>query len=126
MDDQAVVRKAVESMLRLIGYQVVLAADGEEMIELYRKARQSGDPFDAVILDLTVPGGTGGREAVRKLLQIDPDAKAIASSGYSNDPVLAGFRIYGFSGVISKPYSIEQLGATLRNVLIGDPEKGEA
>jgi CheY-like chemotaxis protein len=77
-----------------------------------------GQPFDAVILDLTVPGGIGGKEAMKRLLEIDPRVKAIVSSGYSNDPVMAKFREYGFRGVIAKPYKIEELSGVLRRIII--------
>jgi PAS domain S-box-containing protein len=80
----------------------------------------SGRPFDAVIFDLTVPGGMGGKEAVARLLEVDPEVKAIVSSGYSHDPVLADFRSYGFRGVIEKPYEIERLGEVLCQIIGGE------
>ena len=82
-----------------------------------KKARTSGRPIDVVVMDLTIPGGMGGKEAARELLRIDPDAKLIVSSGYSTDPVMSDFRAHGFRAVISKPYRIEELGETLRKVL---------
>ena len=75
--------------------------------------------FDAVIMDLTIPGGMGARKTISRLLEMDPKAKAIVSSGYSNDPVMANFRDYGFAGVVPKPYRIEELSHTLKNVLAG-------
>ncbi len=119
MDDEDVVRQVAAEMLRLIGYEVEVSGDGNETLEAYRNALESGKPFHAVIMDLTVPGGMGGKEAVRKLLEIDPQAKAIVSSGYSNDPVMANFRDYGFAAVVSKPYRVAELAEQLRKVLQG-------
>ena len=76
--------------------------DGKEAIKLYKKALKASEPFDVVVLDLTIRGGMGGREVIKKLLEIDPDVKAIVSSGYSNDPVMAFYREYGFSAVFNK------------------------
>jgi PAS domain S-box-containing protein len=117
MDDEEMVVKVAGKMLKHIGYEVEIAGDGVDALRLYQEARMKGRPFDAVIMDLTVPGGMGGREAISKLLEIDPDVKAIVSSGYSNDPVMANFRDYGFRGVVVKPFKIEELSNTLYNVL---------
>ncbi len=78
---------------------------------------ESGEPFDAVILDLTIPGGMGGKEAIKELLQIDPKIKAIVSSGYYNDPVMSNYKEYGFSGIVAKPYKIDELSETLKKVM---------
>jgi len=120
MDDEKVVREVAGNMLDILGHEVEFASDGAEAIESYKIARESGQPFDVVILDLTVPGGMGGKEAIRKLLEIDPGVKAIVSSGYSNDPVMAEFRGYGFRGVIAKPYKIKELSEVLYNVINGN------
>jgi CheY-like chemotaxis protein len=117
MDDEEAVRDVAESMLESLGYSVVLARDGEEAIEAYREAMASGEPFDSVIMDLTIPGGMGGLEAVRKIKGIDSGVKAIVCSGYSNDTVMANYRAFGFCGVIPKPYSLAQLGGAVREVL---------
>jgi len=109
MDDEDIVRTVASDMLGSLGYEVVIARDGAEAITLYSRARESGEKFDAVIMDLTVPGGMGGKEAVRKLMEIDPAVKAIVSSGYSNDPVMADYGKYGFAGVIAKPYTMSNL-----------------
>lgn len=121
MDDEEIVRNVAGEMLKHLGYAVKFAMDGAEAIELYKKAWESDKPFDAVIMDLTVPSGMGGKEAINNLLEIDPDVKAIVSSGYSNDPVLAEFRKYGFSGIVTKPYNIEELSKTLDRVRKGIP-----
>ncbi len=120
MDDEEIVRAVAGQMLSRIGYQVEFAVEGRDAVELYRQARESGEPFDAVIMDLTVPGGMGGLEAVRKLRRIDPDVKAVVSSGYSDDPVLSDYREYGFSGVLPKPYKIIELSEVLETVLSGE------
>ncbi len=118
MDDDEVVRQVGAEMLILLGYEVVESKDGEEALEKYREALQSSTPFDTVILDLTVPGRMGGKETIAGLRKMDPKVKAIVSSGYSHDPIMADFRNYGFSGVIPKPYSFEKLGSTVRALLL--------
>jgi CheY-like chemotaxis protein len=117
MDDDEVVREIVGEMLHHIGCEADFATDGAEAIELYKRARESDVPFDAVILDLTVPGGMGGKEAMKILLQIDPDVRAIVSSGYSNDPVMTQFSEYGLRGVVAKPYKIDELSEVLHRVI---------
>jgi nitrogen-specific signal transduction histidine kinase/ActR/RegA family two-component response regulator len=117
MDDEAVVTDFVEEFLRHIGCEVEVARDGEEAIDLYKKDLEAQRPFDVVILDLTVPGGMGGRETIGKLLEINPDVKAVASSGYSNDPVMTDFEQYGFKGILIKPYQIENLNEILSKLV---------
>jgi CheY-like chemotaxis protein len=117
MDDEEVIRDIAGRMLERLGYEVEFACSGEEVIDKYKKAFQTGDGFDAVIMDLTVPGGMGGREAVGKLLKIDPNVKAVVSSGYFNDPIMANFKDHGFSGVVPKPYEVEELVEVLRKVI---------
>lgn len=119
MDDEEIVRYATGSLLAHFGYEVESAKDGAEAIALYQKCRQTGQPFDVVIMDLTIPGGMGGKEAIQRLLEIDPEAKAIVSSGYSNDPVMADYKEYGFRGVVAKPYQIEELRAVLDKIIAG-------
>jgi CheY-like chemotaxis protein len=120
MDDQEDILEIAGHLLRHLGYEVGLARDGAEAVDLYQKAQEAGRPFNAVILDLTIPGGMGGKDAIQKLLEIDPEVKAIVSSGYSTDPIMADFRRFGFSGVVSKPYEIEDLSAALLEVLKPD------
>ena len=117
MDDEDIVRDVSGAMIRHIGYEVSFAEDGDKAIELYRKAKESGNPFDVVILDLTIPGGMGGEKAIGKLIKIDPGIKAIVSSGYSDDPVMSSYREYGFSGVLLKPYIIQEISEVLHNVI---------
>jgi PAS domain S-box-containing protein len=117
MDDEDVVRIAAGQVLKSIGYDVEFAKNGQEVIDLYTEAMNAGEPFDVIIMDLTVPGGMGGRESIEKLLKIDPDVKAIVSSGYSNDPVMAEFGKYGFKGVVAKPYKIDELHNILQQVM---------
>jgi PAS domain S-box-containing protein len=119
MDDDGLVREGARRMLNYIGYGVEFAIDGAQAIELYRRAKESEQPFAAVIMDLTVPGCMGGKEAIRKLHEIDPKVKAVVSSGYSDDPVIIDFKQYGFSAVLAKPYEIQELSKTLHTVIMG-------
>ena len=119
MDDEEQVRGIVGEMLAHLGYEPGFARDGAEAVELYQKSMRNGIPYDVVIMDLTIPGGMGGREAIVKLLQVDPNVKAIVSSGYSNDPVMGEYAVYGFSGVVTKPFDIEQLGKVLYGITAG-------
>ncbi|HSN55718.1 MAG TPA: response regulator, partial [Candidatus Sulfomarinibacteraceae bacterium] len=125
MDDDDAVRSAAAELLETIGYEVETAADGGEAVALYARALESERPFDAVVLDLTVPGGIGGRETMTRLLDLDPEVKAIVSSGYSTDPVMASFREHGFAGVAVKPYRLADLARTLRHV-IGNHTRGRS
>ena len=117
MDDSELVAKVATGMLEHMGYEVDVVGDGASAVELFGSALASGLPYDAVIMDLTVPGGSGGREVIRKLRELDPNVKAVVSSGYADDPVMSEYGKYGFSGVVVKPYTIEDLGAVLRKVL---------
>ena len=117
MDDEESVRKATTKIIKYLGYSVNSTANGEETIKIYQSELEKGDPFDAVILDLTIPGGLGGKETVTRLLQIDPDAKVIVSSGYSDDSIMANYTEFGFIGVIAKPYQIHEMSKILRDTL---------
>ena len=118
MDDEELVRKVIGEMLVFLGYEVEFAKEGIEAIELYKKAKAQGQPFDAIIMDLTIPIGMGGKETINKLLEIDPTVKAIVSSGYSTDPVMTEFTKYGFKGFIIKPFKIKELGEVLYRVIM--------
>ncbi len=117
MDDEETILDAAGEVLTYLGYIVVFARDGEDAISKYKKAHNTGEPFDVIIMDLTVPGGMGGEETIQNLLKIDPDVCAIVSSGYSNDPVMADYKKHGFKGVITKPYTFEELNETLQQVM---------
>jgi len=116
MDDEEMLRKLARQMLERMGYSVETVKDGVEAIETYQKQKDSDTPFDAVILDLTIKGGMGGEQTIRELLKIDPDVKAIVSSGYFNDPVMSDFEKYGFMGALSKPYEKKALKEVLERL----------
>lgn len=117
MDDEEQVREIIGEMLTHLGYEGSFAHEGKEAVEMYQQAMNNGQPFDAVIIDLTIPGGMGGKETLTKLLQIDPGVKAIVASGYSNDPVMAEFAMYGFKGVATKPFDVKQLSKVLHKTV---------
>ena len=117
MDDEKLVRETVGEMLTRMGYDVQYARDGQEAIDLYERVRQAGQPFDAVIMDLTVPGGMGGMEANARLREVDPEAKTIVSSGYATDPIMSDYASYGFQGRLAKPYRMADLKHTLYQVI---------
>jgi len=113
MDDEELIREIAREILTHLGYEVVVCGDGKSALALYREALNSGHRYDAVIMDLTIQGGMGGMETMKALLVIDPAVKGIVSSGYNNDPILAHYRDLGFSGMVSKPYTVRELQETL-------------
>jgi len=117
MDDEEAVCRLAERLLRPLGYDVVEAHDGEEAIARYTEAKAVSRPFSAVIMDLTIPGGMGGMEALRQLRQVDPAVVAIVSSGYSNDPIMATWATHGFRAVLTKPYVASDLRAAVERAL---------
>ncbi|MBI5442030.1 MAG: PAS domain-containing protein [Deltaproteobacteria bacterium] len=117
MDDEEAIRELLADVLPQLGYEAEFAADGAEAVELYRKAAEDGRPFDGVVLDLTVPGGMGGKETLERLRALAPGVKAIASSGYAADPILSEPARFGFADVIAKPYRIADLARVLSRVL---------
>lgn len=116
MDDEVEVRNVVKEMISYLQFEVAVSRDGNEAIELYRRAIKDNKPFDVVILDLTVPGGLGGKETMEQLMEIDPDIKALVASGYATDPVMAEYRKFGFCGVIRKPFKINELSEILSEI----------
>ena len=122
MDDEEIIRQVSCEMLKYMGYEVECAEDGPGAIEMYTKALKSGSPFDVVIMDLTIPGGMGGKETIEKLLETDPAVRAIVSSGYSNNHVMSNFRDFGFVGKMEKPFKIGELSVQIRKVINGHYE----
>ena len=120
MDDDVAVAKTMVRLLKRLGYQAQAVVDGKSALAAYAQAMQVGEPFAAVIMDLTIPGGMGGKEAVVALHALDPGAKAIVSSGYSSDPVLSEWGAHGFVGVLAKPYRFEEVAEVLSRVI--DPK----
>lgn len=117
MDDNDDIRITAQGILQELGYQVEVAVDGVQALESYRRAIEQGTPFSAAILDLTIPEGMGGRETIEELLKMDPAVKAIVSSGYSDDPVLANYLKYGFCAVLNKPYRLQEMSRVLKRLL---------
>lgn len=117
MDDEEAVREIAVLMLTKLGHEALAAKDGKDVIEMYKKHKDAEKAVDVVIMDLTIPGAMGGKEAVQKLLQIDPEARVIVASGYSNNPVMADYKQYGFKAAISKPFLLEELNKTIKYVL---------
>jgi len=118
-DDEEIIREVAAEILRYLGYSAVVCCDGSKAIELYRLAIETKEPFAAVIIDLTIPGGMGGKETMEKLLEIDKRVVGIVSSGYCNDAILSSYRDYGFCGIVRKPYSLDELGKVLHDLLAG-------
>jgi CheY-like chemotaxis protein len=118
MDDEEIIRIVTGQMLRTLGYEVVFTENGEQAVEKYSEAIRSNKPFDAVILDLTIRGGMGGQETVKKMIEIDPAIKAIVSSGYTEGPIVSHYMDEGFKARLSKPYEIEELSKTLNRILM--------
>ena len=114
MDDEQIILDVTQEVLKFLGYDVMFAQEGQKAIELYKNEKNAGAPFDVVILDLSVPEGMGGKEAVGLLKAFDPEVKAVVSTGYANDPAVLDFASYGFSGKLTKPYKINDL----KNILV--------
>jgi len=117
MDDEEAIRDMAAALLSHFGYRADVARDGEEAIALYKEAAARKDPFSLVIMDLTIPGGLGGKETIARLHEFDPFVKAVVSSGYSTDPIVANFRQYGFAGILTKPYTAKEMSEVIRKVL---------
>ncbi len=117
MDDEHMIRVVAGDLLRELGHEAEFAEHGDAAIELYKRAKMEGRPFDLVILDLTIRGGMGGEGTLRELLKIDPGVKAVVSSGYSDDEVIATYRQHGFSSFLKKPYNMGELARVLHDVM---------
>jgi signal transduction histidine kinase/CheY-like chemotaxis protein len=117
MDDDVLLKEMMKEMLEMLGYKADFAKDGKEALNMFKQARDTEKPYDVVMLDLTIPGGMGGKETVKRLLDVDRRLKAIVFSGYSDDPVMSNYREYGFKGMMPKPFDFESLGKTLHEVL---------
>jgi PAS domain S-box-containing protein len=117
VDDEDAIRDLVEFTLTRLGYKVWQAATSLEGVNIYREKFEAGERFDAVILDLTLPGGIGGKEALKKLIEIDPTVNAIVSSGYATDATMSRYQDFGFRGVIAKPYEAAELGKIVHDVI---------
>ncbi len=117
MDDEEIVADIARQMLAYLGYNVVVVENGEQAIKDYRQAYENSEPYALVILDLNIPGGMGGMEAVQHILEIDATAKVLVSSGYPNDPIMEEYDKYGFCGCIAKPFDLKGLEAILQEVI---------
>ncbi|MGK2906491.1 MAG: ATP-binding protein [Desulfuromonadales bacterium] len=120
MDDEEMIRNMLNEMLGELGFAVETAVEGQQAIDMYRQAMDTGKPFAIVILDLNIPSGMGGQKAAKGILQIDPQAKIIVSSGYADGPIIANYTDHGFKGVASKPYRLNQLSGVLAQVMEKD------
>jgi PAS domain S-box-containing protein len=117
LEDDKHVSATMAEVLKELGYTPEITHKGREAVELYKKRKEEGNPFDLVIADLTIPGGMGGEEANKKILEIDPEAVTVASSGYANDPIMANYKEYGFKGVLKKPVKFDEIGALIHKIL---------
>lgn len=117
MDDQEIIRDLAQAILGNLGHEIFVAKDGTETIELCKSEIEKGKRFDVIIMDLTIPGGMGGKEAIVKIKEIDPGTKVIVSSGYFDNPVVSDYKRYGFDGFIVKPYKVKELIEVLQNVM---------
>ena len=118
MDDEDIVAEIAKQMLNFLGYEVSVVENGEQAVTLYRQAHETGSPFSLVIMDLNIPQGMGGIEAVKQVLDIDKAAKVIVSSGYSSDPIMVDYAEYGFIGCIAKPFDLEGLKSAISAAMV--------
>ena len=120
MDDEEIIRNLAADMLAHLGLDVVTCSEGSEAVQMFRHAMTEGRPYHMVIMDLTIPGGQGGKETIRQLCALDPAVRAIVASGYSNDPIMANYAEYGFSGAVGKPFRVEEMAAMVARIM-GSP-----
>ncbi len=125
LDDEKTILKIIDKMLSRIGFQSDGVDNGTELIQKYKEALENNDPYDGVILDLTIPGGFGGKDVISSLLEIDPNVQAIVSSGYSNDPIMSDYKKYGFCEILEKPYSIIKLAECLGRIMLKKKQEYE-
>lgn len=116
MDDEEMVGEIACQMLMHLGYETMHVKDGQSAVEEYIRFYKKDDSFDIVIMDLTIPGGMGGKEAVVEILAADPEAKVLVSSGYSTDPIMTNYSDYGFVGVINKPFDLASIKSKLESI----------
>ncbi|MDH5701097.1 MAG: response regulator, partial [Nitrospirota bacterium] len=121
MDDEQSIRRMAEDALTYFGYEAVTVQDGQAAIDQVSRSLVDGKKFDVVILDLTIPGAMGGKDAMQHLRRIDPQIKAIVTSGYSDDPIMCDFQKYGFQGILVKPYKISDLAILLESICLSVP-----
>jgi len=117
MDDEQIILDVTHEVLKFLGYEAVFAKEGSSAVTIYKQEKDAGRPFDLVILDLSIPEGMSGREAIEQLRRYDPNVRAVVSSGYSNDPVMQNFTAYGFSGRLTKPYRINEIKNILEEMI---------
>ncbi|MBN1981595.1 MAG: response regulator [Chitinivibrionales bacterium] len=120
MDDEEIIRMTFSKLLTMSGYEVTAVSSGEQAIETYRKAFQNDEPFDLVILDMTVPYGMGGIEATCKLRLLNREVKVVITSGFSHDPIMDNYAEYGFAGAIKKPFDMADLNHTIQSIVFSD------
>jgi len=117
MDDEQIIVDMTRDVMKFLGYDVIFAGDGMAAIDLYKKEKAAGVPFDVVILDLSVPSGLGGKDTIKELRKLDPGVKAIVSSGYTDDPAVRDFSSHGFCEKLTKPYTLNDLKIILEKVI---------
>lgn len=117
MDDEMMVGEIACQMLDYLGYSATHVLDGAEAVVEYARQIEAESPYDAVLMDLTIPGGMGGKEAVIKILELDKDARVFVSSGHSSDPIMTNFKDYGFVGAIAKPFDLAAIESMLAQLL---------
>lgn len=117
MDDEEMVRNVMKVLLETLGHEVIMAEDGLQAVNLYRELQNHSHPVDLVIMDLAIPAGMGGKETAEQLLQLDPHARLIVASGYSNDPVMANYKEHGFKAAVAKPFILDELELVINKSL---------
>lgn len=117
IDDEEIILDVSREVLQFLGYDAAFAKEGGAAIEQYKQAKEAGQPFDVVIIDLTIAEGMGGKETIAKLKEYDPNVKAVVSSGYANDPMVLDYTSYGFSGKLTKPYRINEMRSILEEMI---------